>query len=82
MAAQYELRNRTRWPLEKRFEVENGYELVSHSDAFCLSRVGFSADQQLALVFIRCSWLVAYYLLLRREQQTWGCVTFDGVWVT
>jgi hypothetical protein len=91
MLSQYESRNRRRWALEKRFAVENGYRLVSelgeHEEgaaqgAFCLSRVGFSAEGRFALVFIRYAVTCSYYLVFERSQMSWDRAEFIGAWVT
>jgi hypothetical protein len=91
MLGQYESRNQRRWPLEKRFQVENGYHLVSElgeherhraRGAFCLSRVGFSADGQFALVFIRYAVACSYYLVFERVPTCWERAEFCMAWVT
>ena len=91
MLAQFEACNRRRWPLEKRFEVENGYrfasELGDHErdlarGAFCLSRVGFSADGKFALVFIRYTTTCSYYLVFERSPTRWERAEFCMAWVT
>jgi hypothetical protein len=91
MADQYESRNQRRWPLEDRFEVANGYRFVSASGdqewdlvrgAFCLSRVGFSADCRFALVFLRCDVACSYYLVFEREPTRWERAESYMAWVT
>jgi hypothetical protein len=91
MVDQYEARNQRRWPLERRFEVENGFRFVSElgdpdrdvvQGAFCLSRVGFSADGQVALAFIRYANCCAYYLVFKRSRNGWERAEFCMSWVT
>lgn len=91
MLSQYESRNHHRWALEKHFEVENGYRFVSElaeherdaaRGAFCLSRVGFSADEQFALVFIRYAVSCSYYLVFERSAPQWKRAEFYMAWVT
>ena len=75
---QYESRNRQRWALEKRFEVENGFRFVSQlmdherRRPFCLSRVGFSANGQFAVVFIRYAVACSYYVVFERSSTRWS----------
>jgi hypothetical protein len=85
------LRNQCRWPLEKRFDVENGYRFVSElaehehelaGGAFCLSRVGFSFDGRFALVFIRYAITCSYYLWLERFPTGWERAELLMAWVS
>jgi hypothetical protein len=91
MPGQYRSRNDRRWSLEKRFQVENGYRFMSElgeheqdlaQGAFCLSRVGFSADGQFALVFIRYAVTCSYYLVFERSPTRWERADFCVAWVT
>jgi len=91
MSGQYESRNQRRWALEKRFEVENRFRFVSELDeqerdlaeaAFCLSRVGFAAGAQFALVFIRYATTCAYYLVFERCPAGWKRAQLRGAWIT
>jgi hypothetical protein len=91
MLIQYESRNQSRWPLEKRFEVHNGYRLVPElgedeqeeaRGAFCLSRVGLSADGRLGLVFIRYAVTCAYYVVFERSPTRLERVALCMSWVT
>lgn len=91
MVRDYAARNRQRWPLAKRFAVPNGYRFVSElaeheseraQGAFCLSRVGFSADARFTLVFLRYAVTCAYYLVMERSQGEWRRAEFYGAWVS
>jgi hypothetical protein len=91
MLAQHEWRNRCHWPLEKCFEVENGYRFMSElgvherdkaQGAFALSRVGFSANGQFALVFIRYAVTCSYYLVFEGVGNSWQRADFRMAWVT
>jgi len=75
--AQFEARNRQRWPLEPRFESPAEYRLVPVSEKpeiatgdFCFSRVGFSVAGDVALVYVRCS-VAGCYVVLERRPSEW-----------
>ncbi len=91
MLAQYESRNLLRWALQKRFDVVNGYRLVSElgeqeqdraAGAFALSRVGFSACGQAALLFVRLGMACGNYLLFERDSKAWRRREVGPGWIT
>ena len=91
MLTDYEIKNQQRWPLEKRFEVNNGYRFVSElseaeqakvRSSFCISRVGFSTDEKFALVFLRYSMCCAYYMVFERCTSSWVRTALFVSWVS
>lgn len=83
-------KNEQSYKLEKKFYVENGYqflsekllvELLNRRGIFSLSRVGFTDDRVLGLVYIGYS-CVGYYLLFRYQNLAWQLVGYNLAWVS
>ena len=73
----FAIKNQTPWPLEKRFEVATGFKLLSERcpGQFRLSRVGFTPDVRLGLVYLAYSGgrLIGagHFLLFERTGPEW-----------
>lgn len=79
MIEDYEAKNTHQWRLEKRFQVENGYNFVSDFETyelqkprgiFTLSRVGFSESSDYGLVHIAYP-ACGYYFLFHFNGAIW-----------
>lgn len=91
LLADFEAKNARRARLEKRFNVSNGYQLLSERDPedtsryLILSRVGFSSDRKTALVYIEYVASCGLYVLFRSQEEEptgekWTMVSESLVW--
>jgi len=77
-------RNAHRYLLAPKFEVPNGYILVSDCERpdFVISRAGLNASQSEAVVYIACVGCIGYLIGFLRRDNFWYRAGHVGLWVT